>query len=176
MPSTEIQEPDPIDRLEASMLTGVKADIRSIHDFFPGIYRRGCVIPPGTLIVSEMHRTEHPFVITDLDGRSGGEVHVFSLNEGPVKYRAPHHGTTLPGTRRVLYTATGIVWTTYHPNPDECRDVKAIVERIIHPNANPLLPEEVRALGGWQSQVPPSLVDGDKDQRDKEQHLTEEKA
>jgi hypothetical protein len=88
-------------------------------------------MPAGSLVTSKIHRTEHPFMIVK------GDVSVYSLNEGVVRYKAPHFGITKPGTRRILKNHEDTVWFTFHP-ADET-DVDEIEKRIIEPHINPLV-------------------------------------
>ena len=79
------------------------------HVFTPGLYIRRIHMVAGSLIVSKIHKTEHPYVITS------GVVTVWTPNGGSTTLRAPHHGITKPGTVRILYVQEDTVWTTYHP-------------------------------------------------------------
>lgn len=81
-----------------------------VHRFTPGLYVREIFMPKGALIVSKIHRTEHPYVI------SKGKVSVWTEG-GVLHLSAPHCGITKPGTRRVLYIHEDCVWTTFHPGP-----------------------------------------------------------
>jgi hypothetical protein len=88
-----------------------------VHRFTPGMYIREIHMPKGALVVSRIHRTEHPYVI------SKGRVVVWVENVGMVRLQAPYTGITQPGTRRVLYILEDCIWTTFHAtdktNPDE---------------------------------------------------------
>lgn len=143
--SAERASSQALNLLESRMVGHQIADIRSTHDFTPGMYIRGCDIPPFTLLVTETHKTEHPFCITR------GEVYAWTAKAGWIKYLAPYRGITKPGTKRVLYTETGCFWTTYHPNPENITDVEAFSERILEPHENDLLPEGFES--GWKSQA-----------------------
>jgi hypothetical protein len=139
-----------IDSIEARLVElmengAAPADIRSTHDFTPGLYIRGCRIPAGTLLVSEIHKTEHPFVITE------GVVRVWTEDEGTKVLKAPYHGITKPGTRRVLYTETETFWTTYHPTNET--DVEKIGAQILDRRENPLLGDHP-LLHQWLTQLP----------------------
>lgn len=100
------------------------------HRFTPGMYIREIFIPAGTLLTSAIHRTQHPFVI------SQGRIAVISENEGTVIYEAPHTGITMPGTRRVLHAETDTIWTTFHITDET--DVEKICDEILEPHINPL--------------------------------------
>lgn len=142
-----------IDQLEAAMVRagGPKPEIRVEHAFTPGLYRRTCHIPAGTLLTSMEHRTAHPFVITR------GRVKVVSGTEQAVTYEAPHHGITQPGTRRMLHAETDTTWTTYHVTDET--DVEKIGEQILEPNTNPHLLDPGTTGEGWRESNPTNLPD-----------------
>lgn len=106
--------------------------IETNHKFADGVYIREVYIPPGRMIISNIHNTEHPFFITE------GSVTV-RTHKGIQKLQAPHSGITLPMTRRILHTETGVRWATVHrmERPDETVD--EIMDRILLPRKNPLL-------------------------------------
>ena len=67
-----------------------------IHRFTPGMYIREIFMPKGTYVISKIHKTEHPFVVTM------GRVKVWIEDKGVEEIAAPFVGTTKPGTRRIL--------------------------------------------------------------------------
>lgn len=104
------------------------------HRFTPGLYVREIFIPAGTLLTSKIHKTEHPFVI------SQGVISVWSEDRGVEHLYAPHTGITKPGTRRVLYAHTDTVWTTFHPSEET--DVGTLEAQLIEPR-NPRNPLQI---------------------------------
>ena len=106
-------------------------DAPVFHHFTDGLYIREIHMPAGSIVTSKIHRTKHPFVVLK------GDVSVYSLNEGVVRYKAPHFGITLPGTRRILKNHEDTIWITFHPATET--DVDEIEKRIIEPHMNPLL-------------------------------------
>jgi hypothetical protein len=108
-----------------------------MHYFTPGLYTREIYMAAGTLIISKIHKTEHPFVI------SAGKAYV-KKNDGDWELlEAPYTGITYPGTRRVLYIEEDCVWTTFHPTDIVPKDfteegilkaVEAVEEVIIEKN------------------------------------------
>lgn len=112
------------DEIEAHLATFPQQEMPVEHLFTPGLYCRQIFMPARTLLTSKIHRTEHPFVI------SKGVVSVW--DKGRVEIlRAPHHGVTYPGTRRILYIHEDTIWTTFHPtsetDPQKIEDV--IIEK-----------------------------------------------
>ncbi|HEY1107424.1 MAG TPA: hypothetical protein VGE76_02290, partial [Opitutaceae bacterium] len=81
------------------------------------------------IVTSKIHKTEHPFVITQ------GRVSVYSENDGAQHLRAPYTGITRPGTRRILVIHEDTVWTTFHPTSHT--DVARIEADIIEPHQIP---------------------------------------
>ena len=128
LPSPDAMEM--VDRVEAMIAECAPAQCRLIHEFTPGLYIRHCHIPAGTILTSEIHLTEHPFVITQglISVRIGNDVGLF---------KAPFHGITKPGTRRILLAHEDTVWTTYHAT--SLTDVEDIERTILFKRDNPYL-------------------------------------
>lgn len=137
-----LKESAAVDALLASMAEHPQAEIHARHLFTPGLYTRGCRIPKHTLLVTELHLTEHPFVITE------GTVWVWSENEGAVIYQAPHIGVTKPGTRRVIWTETEVMWTTFHATQET--DVEKIGKTILAETDYSALPG---GCAGWLAEI-----------------------
>lgn len=131
-----------IDELEAEMIKGDLVDCPLSHMFTDGMYIRQIFMPAGSLIVSKIHKTQHPFTI------SKGKAAVKVNEEEWSLLEAPYTSITQPGTRRVLYILEDCVWTTYHPLDDikfdyndmteeeKLRIVDDIENRIIEPHIN----------------------------------------
>lgn len=104
---------DRIDQLELTMRENLApVECPLIHRFTKGMYIREIFMPAGALITSKIHKTEHPFTI------SQGKVLVTIDGGEWVELSAPHTGITKPGTRRVLFIVEDCVWTTYHVRAD----------------------------------------------------------
>ena len=122
--SQEFQEK--LDQVELAIATGmgqVECPVR--HIFTPGMYGREIFMPKGTVVVSKIHKTEHPYIV------SKGCAHVFIEGVGWQTITAPHTGVTKPMTRRVLLIAEDCVWTTFHATNKT--DVGEIEKEIIEP-------------------------------------------
>lgn len=103
-----------VDSLEKHMKSCPKEwliDFPLEHRFTPGMYIRTIFMPKDALVISRIHKTEHPFVVTK------GHVAVWDEVGGVQHLKAGHIGITKPGTRRVLYIHEDTVWTTFHPGP-----------------------------------------------------------
>lgn len=96
-----------------------------VHRFTPGLYSREIFMPAGSLIISKLHKTEHPYVI------SKGRVSVWTEESGVVQLQAPFCGITKPGTRRILFIHDDCVWTTFHPTKET--DLEKIEGELIEP-------------------------------------------
>lgn len=131
-----------IDKIEADMLSGFPAvHLKTTDLFTDGLYAREMLIPiqgfDFIFLTSEVHKTEHMFFV------SKGSL-IVSTDEGePELIKAPYHGITKPGTRRVALALEDTIWTTFHPNPYN-ETAEQIRERIIEKRVNPLLTEELK--------------------------------
>lgn len=101
------------------------------HTFTPGLYSRKIFMPKDLVIVSEVHNTEHQFVILE------GAVSVWTKEDGWKILYAPHLGVTKPETRRVLITHTDCVWATFHSTL--LQTVEEIEDNILEKYLNPLM-------------------------------------
>jgi hypothetical protein len=125
---------DRIDELERTMKAYPQKDCPVNHMFTPGLYTRQIYMPENTLIVSMIHKTTHPFVITQ------GIVHV-KINDGEWKrLEAPYWGVTHAGTRRVLFIEKATTWGTFHPT--DKTTVEEVMEDIIEKHEINLLDNE----------------------------------
>ena len=92
------------------------------HKFCNGLYIREIFNPAGQLLVTKIHKKEHPFFLMK------GKMSI--LTEDGVKHiQAPHHGITKPGTKRIIYTHTDCVFVTVHAT--DKTDVDEIEKEVI---------------------------------------------
>lgn len=135
-----------IDRLRKALLkvpetqiSDAKSEIglgcRYEHSFVPGLYIRKMFIPKGLIIVTELHKTEHPYFIMT------GDVTIY-LNGETSRIVAPYTGITKPGTRRALYTNEDTIWITVHVT--DKTDIEEIKKDVIAESYDdlPALPDE----------------------------------
>ena len=128
---------DIIDLLESEMQNYPIPECPLTHTLLEDQYIREIFMPAGSLITSQIHKTEHPYFILK------GVVSVWTENDGEVILQAPHYGITKPGTRRVLYVHEDCVWCTIHKRlPNETVD--DIGERIIEKHDNKLLDSDIK--------------------------------
>ena len=93
------------------------------HAFAEGTYIRTICIPANTFLVSRLHK--FAYVSTILKGSF-----IMITSEGVVKVKAPQILISPANTKRLLYTFSEVVWTTVHPNPDNCVDIETLEARL----------------------------------------------
>lgn len=106
------------------------------HRFQAGVYLREIFMPADTFVVGHVHKTRHHNIVTR--GRA-----VVSMAGQPAKIvEAGALFESEAGVQKVLYIESDMLWVTVHANPDECRDVAALEERLLE------IPEDLLALKG----------------------------
>lgn len=113
-----------LEELEAQLEAMPQVEVRQHHVFTTGLYLREVYIPAGTLLTTRIHLTEHPYII------SAGTVSVWTEEDDAVTLHAPHTGVTKPGTRRILFAHTDVIWSTVHANPSDESDPDEIVRQV----------------------------------------------
>lgn len=101
-----------VDVLQYMMGKLPEAELPLKHRFTPGLYTREIFMPAGSLVISRIHKTTHPYVVTQ------GRAMVWTEEGGVVEIVAPHVGITEPGTRRVLFIKEDCRWLTFHPTTE----------------------------------------------------------
>tara|TARA_R100000742_G_C4279614_1_gene104742 strand:- start:763 stop:1368 length:606 start_codon:yes stop_codon:yes gene_type:complete len=104
------------------------------HSFADGCYVREIFNPANELLITKIHKKEHPFFLMQ------GEMSI--LTEDGIKHlKAPYHGITKPGTKRIIYTHTDCVFVTVHATEET--DVAKIEKEVIAENfSDPLITQE----------------------------------
>jgi hypothetical protein len=97
-----------VDELELLLRSLPQADCPLDHTFTDGLYVRTIFMKEDNVVVSKIHRTQHPFVI------SKGAAYVRVNKEEWQLLEAPYLGVTEPNTRRVLIILKDCIWTTFH--------------------------------------------------------------
>jgi hypothetical protein len=135
----EIKFQQKITEFEQALIQSVKEDNeeefnRSItgeiegavtHNFADGQYIRTIVMPKGLVVTTKIHNQNHPFFIMT------GEVSIFS-EQGVQQIKAPYHGITKRGTKRVLYVHEECIFITVHCT--DKLDLKEVEEECIAKN------------------------------------------
>lgn len=109
------------------------------HLFSPGVYIRKMWVPAGAMMISKVHRTQHPFIV------SKGRILVYDGIHEAVILKAHYNGITMPGTRRLGIALEDTVWLNIHPthikpknnSPEaEAEAIYRIESKIIEPYTN----------------------------------------
>ena len=101
------------------------------HHFANGMYMREIMMPAGTVVISRIHLTKHPFAVTK------GDVSVMRITElGQVidvqRIRGPYWGITEPGTCRILKIHEDTTWVTFHMTDE--REIERLEDELtLHP-------------------------------------------
>ncbi|ASF00737.1 hypothetical protein [uncultured virus] len=77
------------------------------HTFAGGCYIREIYNPANELIITKIHKKEHPFFLMK------GEMSILT-EEGVQNIKAPYQGVTKPGTKRAIYTHEECIFITVH--------------------------------------------------------------
>ena len=77
------------------------------HTFAGGCYVREIFNPANMLLVTKIHKKEHPFFLMK------GKMSILT-EDGIKTVEAPHHGITKPGTKRAIFTHEDCVFITVH--------------------------------------------------------------
>jgi hypothetical protein len=94
-----------------------------IHKFTDGQYIREIFNPAGELIVTAIHKVQHPFFLLK------GEMSIMT-KEGENRIKSPYYGVTEVGTKRIIYAHTDCIFVTVHPNPSGERDIPTLEKQI----------------------------------------------
>lgn len=109
--------------LEAELMKMPQSDHVLDHQFAEGLYIRYVEIPAGCLFTTPVHKVES--VLTVLKGKI-----IIITEDGADIMDSPCYITTKPGAKRVILALSGVMATTVHPNPDNCRDLEVLESRI----------------------------------------------
>lgn len=91
------------------------------HNFADGQYIRQIVMPKDLLVSTKIHAKNHPFFIMK------GEASIYS-DKGVERIKAPYHGITEAGTKRVLYIHEECTFITVHRT--DCLDIDDILNEV----------------------------------------------
>lgn len=104
------------------------------HTFGDDIYVRQITMPANSIVVSAIHKTDHPYFVIK------GNVSVLT-EEGTIRIKAPYWGMTKAGTKRILRVHEETVWVTVHSTKE--KDPVKIREQITAKNYESL-PEHIK--------------------------------
>ena len=120
-----------IEALEAQLEKLPQVEQPVDHFFTDGLYGRRIFNPQDSFIVTKIHKKPNFSFL--LSGKlSVITEHGLEIVEGPRFF------VTEPGTKRVLYAQTDVVFMTVHANRDNCEDLDTLEARIIAKSFNEL--------------------------------------
>ena len=121
-----------LNAMDCDLATRPQVSMPVTHNFsVPGFYIRQIFMPAGTELTSKIHKTRHPFVITQ------GKCGVLTADGNIVLLSKGHVGITEPGTRRALKIYEDTIWTTFHPTEET--DLVKLEAELIEPHDIPAL-------------------------------------
>tara|TARA_R100001591_G_scaffold34617_1_gene46219 strand:+ start:15205 stop:15804 length:600 start_codon:yes stop_codon:yes gene_type:complete len=92
------------------------------HTFAGGCYIREIYNPANHLIVTKIHKKEHPFFLMK------GSMSILT-EEGIETIEAPYQGITKPGTKRAIYTHEECVFITVHATDNT--SIEQVEEEVV---------------------------------------------
>lgn len=111
------------------------------HIFADGLYIRAMKGIKGMVVVTKLHKTNHPYFVLE------GDVSIFT-EEGTVRIKAPYFGITKAGTKRVGYFHEDTIWVTVHATEET--DLEKIEDQVIAKSYDEL-PEYVKKTLGIEN-------------------------
>ena len=111
------------------------------HHFADGLYIREMHGIKGTVVVTKLHKTTHPYFVLE------GDVSIVT-EEGEMRIKAPYFGITKAGTKRIGYFHEDTIWITVHATEET--DLEKIEDTVIAKTYNEL-PEEVKKTLGIET-------------------------
>ncbi len=95
------------------------------HRFQPGVYLREIFMPAGTLVLGHVHKHRHFNIVVS------GRAEVSMNGAEPQLIQAGDVFESGAGVQKWLNIMEDMRWITVHANPDDCRDVPTLEERIV---------------------------------------------
>jgi len=119
-----LNTPAKVEALERELFKMPQATIVTEHTFMPGVYERKITIPAWTVLTGAVHKTAYKVRVDT------GRIAVTADNgirivEGPCEF------TASAGVQRVgRVFGAEVVWTDVYENPDDCRDIAVLEDRL----------------------------------------------
>lgn len=111
-------------QLQDSLLEMEQADIVTTHKFLPGVYERTITVPPWTVLTGAAHKTAYRV-------RLERGVIAVNTDAGMTVLIAPCEFDAPAGFQRAgRVFEEEVVWTDIYANPDNCRDIAALEDRL----------------------------------------------
>ena len=125
-----------IDVVENIIANQPQVECPVTHRFTPNMYIREVFVPAGTLLTSEIHKKEHPHVL------SMGKITMWDGEGRQITVSAPYCGITKENARRVVLVHEDCIFTTFHVT-DKTTVEEAEKDIFVEYN-NKLLDEDVK--------------------------------
>lgn len=125
-----------IDVVENIIANQPQIECPVIHRFTPNMYIREVFVPAGTILTSEIHKSEHPHVL------SLGKITMWDGEGGEVTVSAPYTGISKANARRVVFVHEDCIFTTFHVT--DAKTVEEAEKDIFVEYDNVLMDEKVK--------------------------------
>lgn len=107
-----------------------------VHRFAPGVYLREIFMPPDTVVIGKIHKTEHFNILI------AGACLIVHEDGTREMLAAPYTFVSKPGVQKVLYIIEPMIWQTVHVTSET--DLARLEEQLIS-KEHPELSETVKA-------------------------------
>lgn len=125
-----------IDVVESIIANQPQIECPVTHRFTPNMYIREVFVPAGTILTSEIHKEEHPHVL------SLGKITMWDGEGGQITVSAPYSGITKANARRVVYVHEDCIFTTFHVT--QATNVEDVEKDIFVEYENTLIDEKAK--------------------------------
>lgn len=112
---------------QSSILNFPQEECPLKHRFIDGVYSREIFMRAGLVVTSKIHKKENISILLT------GEVLDITESEQIRFIKAPHVMIVPARTKRVLYIKEDTTWITFHPNPNNKKDLEEIEIDLIEP-------------------------------------------
>lgn len=110
-------------QLESILLQMEQVDCPVRNFFADGLYAREMSLPANTVITGAVHKKEHITII------SKGRIKVVRPS-GVEEIAAPAIFISQPGVKNAVHVLEDAVWTTFHANPTNEKDMDVLVPML----------------------------------------------
>jgi hypothetical protein len=107
-------------------------DMEYQHWFAPGLYGRQITMPANLALTTMIHASENIAILAK------GKMTIYSEN-GIDVIEAPHVMITKIGTKRAIYCHSEVVFITVHHNPENEKDIDALINKMTFRNEQEFL-------------------------------------
>jgi len=122
--STLVVTTEKIDALTSALLEMPQAAIVTEHTFYPGVYERKITVPPSCVITGAPHKTDYKVRLEK------GTIAV-NIGNKVQTLTAPLEFNACAGEQRVGWVfGEEVVWVDIYDNPDNCKDIDVLEDRL----------------------------------------------